>query len=804
MTIRKGHQGHKPPSCFTPRLICQAVAAALCVLTLPSLHAQEAAKSKSTEDATNQSSRERDRILLKRNPIASEYQLLEAPGGVYGATFDAEGVDFRSQFSLPTGKADAASMRLEGNLNYQEYAEEVVPGGSLNLAKSFGPLSLQFSAQRNASERIVELYQARWLSISQPQLADNDVLLMGFPRYSQDTFDTTSINMRWRADYRLSDDMLLTYEGLSVNYDDLATRNRLEFQNGVGTLSDLQLGSDGSTITAATIDNSQIRRYYHQTKTARDINRHRLGFTLEQDTGSTEVGFYYSRWQNSSAWLPWNFFDRGVSSQYNIDDPYLPDEQTSIDLYDVSNATFANYRPSYTTTTDTDYAVLLDWDRKLTLAGNDLWLGAGVAWRNKTRDNTNETQVYNATSDSFTLQQLTGNNTSNSVIDGQYQLPVGMDTSLGEDYFAAHRNEQFAINLAQSFLESIQNLYTSEETVSSAYINAYQQLDSWFWRAGLRLEKTKTKTHGAVSGPSEADIWSQGEPITQFEIDGEQIAETFDSFDAAFVEGHNSYQHLLPSMELRYKLTPDFKLKVAYFEQLMRPQYFDTVRYRRINPPMRTISEGSPDLEATSIHNLYAGFDYQYSDDGRLSAGLYYNKVANFFYDSVTTEPLDGIIYDVSRVENGKDGYIQGLQAYWSQEVAFPAVDSAKLQLAYIYSDSEANLQDRKITMPERAEHRLALSLTLADEYWQYASQFSWQSKALDDVGQTAAQDTIREAVLVWNQAFTWRFDKQWSTKLSLNNVLNTPDRSYQGEKSRVVNNLYSGSSARLSVIFNY
>ena len=106
--------------------------------------------------------------------------------------------------------------------------------------------------------------------------------------------------------------------------------------------------------------------------------------------------------------------------------------------------------------------------------------------------------------------------------------------------------------------------------------------------------------------------------------------------------------------------------------------------------------------------------------------------------------------------------------------------------------------------MPERAEHRLALNLTLADEYWQYASQFSWQSKALDDVGQSAAQDTIREAVLSWDQSFTWKFDKRWSTKLSVSNLLNHPDRSYQGEKSRVVNNLYSGSTARLSVIFNY
>ncbi|QUN06717.1 outer membrane beta-barrel protein [Shewanella yunxiaonensis] len=760
---------------------------------------------KSTEDATNQSSRERDRILLKRNPIASEYQTMGPPGDFYGATSDAEGVDFRSQFSLPTGPKEASSIRVEGNLNYQDIAEDVVPGGSLDLAKSFGPLSLQFQVQQNASKRIVDLYQARWLAVSEPALSDKDTMLLGFPRYSRDTFDTTSLDMRWRADYTLQDNVRLTYEGMSTNYDDTSTRDRLEFQNGVGSVSDAVLGSDGSTISEASIASSQLRRYFHQTQTARDINRHRLDLSIDGENGSTEVGMYYSHWVNRVLWQPWNFIDKNVSSSYNIDNRYLPESIAgNIDLYDVSNSVFANYRPSLTTTTDTDYAFIVDWDRKLTLADKVVWVGAGVDWRNKKRNNVNETLVYNATSDSFNLQDVIGNNGAISIMNGDYLLPTALDYAQSQAYFQANQSSQFALDLEQSFLQSIQNLYTSEETVGSAYVNAYQQLNNWFWRMGLRVERTKTNTRGAVSGPPEMDITSEGEAITSLTLNGETVAETFDSFDAAFVEGENSYQHVLPSLELRYKVNADLKLKMAYFEQLMRPQYYDTVRYRRINQPTREISEGSPDLEATSIRNVYAGLEYQYADEGQLVAGVYYNEVSNFFYDSVTTEALDGIVYDVTRVENGKDGYIRGLQAFWSYGFDFPVVASADVQLSYVYSDSEANLGDRTIVMPERAKHRLALNLLLADEKWQYASQFSWQSKAVDDVGQSAAQDTIREAVLVWNQSFTWHFDQQWSTRLALNNVLNTPDRSYQGEESRVVNNLYSGTTARLSVIFNY
>lgn len=795
------HSANAINSCFKISCLTASISLLLISAALPVIAAEP---TKADDDATNQSSRERDRILLKRNPIASEYQLLGSPGDFFGAPSDAEGVDFRAQFSLPKGQENARLLKLEGNMSYQNEAEQAKPGGGIDLAKSFGPLSLQFSAKRNASERLVDLYQARWLAQSRPNLANNDVLLLGFPRYSRDSFDTTNLGLRWRADYQLRDDLLLSYEGNATNYDDVASRNRLEFQNGVGDVTAATLGDDGSTIISASIDNSRIRRYFHQTTTKRDINRHRLALALEQTDGSLEIGGYYSHWQNQSAWLPWNFIDSGISSQYQVDDRYLPTQTVAnYDLQDISQAQFANYRPSHTVTTDKDYALLLDWDHKLQLSQRDLWIGAGVAWRNKQRNNQNETGVYGASSSPFDLTALSTNQPAEHVIDGQYLLPTGMATSQGESYFNAHP-EQFDFNVAQSMLSSIQNLYTSEETVTSGYINAYQQLKQWFWRVGLRYELTKTNTRGAVSGPPDAGITEQGDAITHLQLNGADVLENFDSFDAAFVEGNNRYHHLLPSAELRWQASNTLKFKLSYFEQLMRPQYYDTVRYRRINPPMRTIEEGSPDLAATTIHNLYAGLDYHYSDAGQFAAGLYYNKVANFFYDSVTTEPLEGIIYDVTRVENGQDGYIQGVQAYWSHAISQPWLQRINVELAYVYSDTEAELAERKITMPERAKHRLGFNLTLADGAWQYHSRLVWQSEALDDVGQTAAQDTFREDVLAWDQSFSWRFSPHWTTKLSVNNLLNTPDRSYQGEKSRVVNNLYSGTMAKLSVIFTY
>lgn len=763
----------------------------------PSLQPQKAA-----DDVTNQSPRERNRVLLKRNPIASEYQSSGPPGDVPGASTDAEGVDFRARFRLPEGKAEASSFKVEGNVSYQGASQEAVPGGSLSLEKSIGSLAVQFQAQQNASERIVDLYQARWLDRTEPLISDDDVFLLGFPRYTRDYYDTTSIDTRWRLDYSIGDDARLTYEGLATNYDDEFVRDRLEFQN-VGVSDQLALGADGSTITQAVTQSSRLRRYFHRMETARDIQRHRFAFTLDGEKSSTELGVYYSRWVNQRIWLPWNFVDNSIESTYRIDDRYLPDAAvTNADLFDVSASSFANFRPSDTTTTDTDYAFHLDWDRQLMVDKKVVWMGAGVTWRTKERDNVNERAVYVSGVETFALDQLTGSNGPTRVIEDGYTIPARLDTRLADAYFQNNRDAKFSLNLSQSFLESIQDVYSSEETVGSAYVNAYQQWNAWFWRIGLRYEKTKSETRGAVSGPPGSGISETGEAIASIELEGQTVVENFAGFDAAFVQGSNRYDHWLPSVELRYSLNAALELKAAYFEQLMRPQYFDTVRYRRINPPTRTINEGSPDLKPTSVRNLYVGFEYDYSEQSRLAVGAYYKRVSDFFYDTRVTELLDGVVYDVSRVENGDDGSIKGVQVFTSHRVKLPNVESANVELSYTFSDAEADLINRTIDMPERSEHLVALNLRLANKQWQYQSKLSWQSEALDNVGPGAAQDIFREAVLVWDQSFSWRFNKHWLTRLSLNNVLDYPDRSYQGSESRVVDNQFSDYSARISVVF--
>jgi hypothetical protein len=191
------------------------------------------------------------------------------------------------------------------------------------------------------------------------------------------------------------------------------------------------------------------------------------------------------------------------------------------------------------------------------LADHTIWVSAGIAWRTKERNNKNERAVYTPTTDIFILENLVGANGPTSIIDSRYMFPARLDIVLDDSYFQPNRESQFALNLSQSFWESIQDVYSSEETVCSAYINAYQQLDEWFWRVGLRHEKTNSNTRGALSGPAASGNIAQGQPTTSIMLEGLTVLESFDSLDAAFVEGNNNYDHWLPSLEVYYRVNSD-------------------------------------------------------------------------------------------------------------------------------------------------------------------------------------------------------------------------------------------------------
>ena len=130
-------------------------------------------------DLANESPRERGRVLLKRNPIATEYQTAGDLGSSRGAYFDGEGVDFRgyfkSSFALDSTDQGSASM----DVFFSDQSSIFKPGGSLSIREIFGESSdwaVEVSLRTSASDRIFEHYQSNWTELLQIDENGNRIL----------------------------------------------------------------------------------------------------------------------------------------------------------------------------------------------------------------------------------------------------------------------------------------------------------------------------------------------------------------------------------------------------------------------------------------------------------------------------------------------------------------------------------------------------------------------------------------------------------------------------------------------------
>ncbi|MEM6708595.1 MAG: outer membrane beta-barrel protein [Pseudomonadota bacterium] len=763
-----------------------------------------------TTEAVNESPRERNRVLLKRNPIASEYQLKGSFGRAPGSATDSESVDFRRFFSL-NGRSNQSQWVISSTR--QQESGDVQPGGRLTFRRALtgdADHGVHLAAQvgLNAADRIIDEYAGRW-----NVRGDTDgVPALAFARYTTDHLETESLTGQLRLSIQNEGGWRGAYHLAYTDYVDDFHRNRTEFQfvRGTPDPSSLEFSADGQSLVAGTFENGGIRRYFHDLATRRTVQRHQFSAAFEDTERSFSAIAYWGEWDNQRDWDGWNFFQSGVAMSYRTSprwEPTLATTDPDFDLYDLSAAPFANLRLQDVQTVDTDMALKLDFEQAFELSGHSGWWSAGVQWRTKERDDGQERLVFGPGPEAPSLGELALRRETDLILDGNYLLPGDLSVPSTRARFLATEGSSMILNEALTFSESLQQQYLSEETVSAAYLSAYQTIGAWRWKAGLRYERTRTETLGSLVGPPEFVAEAPGELVNELQVQGRTIVDSFDVLDAKRVPGGQRYDHVLPSVELSYALTTDLQVLATAYRVLMRPQYFDIVDYRRIIIPVSRIQEGNPDLVATTIDNYAVALEYRSAQLGSLAAELYRKSINDFFYDAISNEVLDGILFDVTRVENGETGRIDGFQLSWDQSIEPDAltVDRLSFETAYTYSNSRATIRTadgstRRITVPERSRHFLTGSVSATLGSWRFGLRGSYQSVALDNVGNAAGRDRFRRYFVQVGANIGVTVFEDWRLDLRLNNLTNHPERSFDGASRRALLNQYAFPSAQLSI----
>lgn len=380
---------------------------------------------------------------------------------------------------------------------------------------------------------------------------------------------------------------------------------------------------------------------------------------------------------------------------------------------------------------------------------------------------------------------------------GRYALNLGLHATALNDFHERYKNRY----LLNRFIEL--DDYEATEDIGAGYIMAEVNVGSQLTIIpGFRYEHTKTSykgNFGYLSG-------NLGEVGT--------IRDT---------TGGSTYGEFLPMIHARYRFTPWLDLRLAFTKSLSRPDYFNLVPFERINFSEQTVARGNPGIRHTRATNFDAYLSFYSNDLGLFTVGGYYKKLQDIDYIRQTrivggqfnafelTEPVNGDESNVWGVEieiqtnlrnlpSPFDGFvINANYAYIHSETYFPFFEIGPRSPDPPYRPILINTF-RKGTLPGQAEHIGNLSLGYEKGGFSGRVSMTYQGRSLLVVGVREELDGYTDTTIRWDATVSQRISPAVSIFLDLNNITNTAEQAYLGEKIYPTNEEFFGWTADLGI----
>ena len=179
-----------------------------------------------------------------------------------------------------------------------------------------------------------------------------------------------------------------------------------------------------------------------------------------------------------------------------------------------------------------------------------------------------------------------------------------------------------------------------------------------------------------------------------------QSLQNFADGSLTFTQANNSYDYLLPSLNLKFGLSDDLILRFAASKVLTRPENSYIRNY--FTPTLDTegnylASAGDPSLLPATAWQFDASIEWYFARVGSLTLNGFYKDIKNFFYQQVRQETISNATGDTRTVtvrgpaNYDGSGKVKGFELAYQQTFDFlPApLDGLGVQANYTYIDSQ-------------------------------------------------------------------------------------------------------------------
>jgi TonB-dependent receptor len=370
-----------------------------------------------------------------------------------------------------------------------------------------------------------------------------------------------------------------------------------------------------------------------------------------------------------------------VAYQVDASNPYFPRfiPINGVDINDPRLYTLSDFQIANERTASHDLAAALNLSIGHRMGDGDGVLKLGAKFRDERKRNQNADQFLTATgAPALTLDQALDPFADPGYYMNHYTLGPVPSLSAVANFVNTHPGA-VADDPAQDHLRDDPNNFTAKEQIAAAYAMETLKLASATLEAGVRVEHTAADYTGFK---------------VQNDANGNYVS-------TSPVAGSNNYTDVVPTVNLRYEITPRTNARLAYSHSLSRPNFSDLPPFFIRDDQGMTISVGNPDLKPTHAHNYDLLLEHYLPTVGYLSAGAFYKDLQDPIYTvdtPITSGPFAG--YRQSQPINGPQASIYGFEAAWQQHLTFlPGVFQGLGVLAnYTYTHSRA-------TVPGRGDH---------------------------------------------------------------------------------------------------
>lgn len=309
-------------------------------------------------------------------------------------------------------------------------------------------------------------------------------------------------------------------------------------------------------------------------------------------------------------------------------------------------------------TEDESISFKIDISRDFVWQNNNGQLKFGVKHQAREKFNKLNATIYDGGFDDTTAEQFGGSSLDYSLGDFGPSIKEGSLRS-----FVLSNRSNFEINELDSSIDNSGGSFESQEDVTAAYAMITLDINDWQIVTGLRYEGTEFETTG-----------------NQVEL----IADEVNDDESVVISPWNvsqDYNHILPSLNVKYTPTDKLVARFAYTETIARPTFGDSAAFQIIESEVteeggeieteRKAEVGNPNLKPYESSNIDLSIEYYPGNIGVLSAGLFYKDINNYILQAEVQDngQWEGF-KEVTQPVNGGSASLTGLELSWTKNFA--------------------------------------------------------------------------------------------------------------------------------------